>query len=135
MDPTTALADLVSDIALLPDPQEKLGALTAWGKAAPTLADDHRTDDLLVPGCVSRVHLRGHLVDGVMCYQLAADSAMVRGLAGVAVRLANGATPASAAACPYDWPALTRLDRHITPTRLNGLAAVAARIRQLAASA
>lgn len=134
MDPATALADLVADMEHLPDPQERLSALVSWGKAAPDLPDAECSGSLLVPGCISRVHLHGHRMDGVMRYRLAADSAMVRGLAGVTVRLADGATPDAVAACAFDWPALTRLDRQISPTRLNGLAAIAARIRHLAQS-
>jgi sulfur transfer protein SufE len=60
---------------------------------------------------------------------------MVRGLVGVTVRLADGAPARELAEVNLDWPARLKLDRQITPTRLNGLAAVAARIQSLAREA
>jgi cysteine desulfuration protein SufE len=125
----------VADLAVLPDAHERLGAATAWGRAAEELPAALRDESRLVGGCVSRVWLDHRTAAGLVHFRVACDSPMVRGLAGVAVRFASGRPAAAVAAADLGWPARSRLDRQLTPTRLNGLAAVAARIRSLAAQA
>lgn len=132
MDVSRALDSLVEDMDCLPDARERLSALVSWGRQAPELAREAAHESNRVPGCVSRVHLVGSVRHGVIHCQVSADSAMVRGLVGVTVRLVNGKSAESVAACPLDWPERLGLHRHITPTRLNGLAAVAERLQQLA---
>jgi cysteine desulfuration protein SufE len=135
MEAETRLHSLVEDMFLLPDPQERLAALAAWGKQAPELAEAHATETNRVHGCVSRVHLVAEDEGGCLRFRVFADSIMVRGLVGVTVRLADGAPARELAEVNLDWPARLKLDRQITPTRLNGLAAVAARIQSLAREA
>jgi cysteine desulfuration protein SufE len=132
MDLPAALNSLIEDMECLPDAQERLSALAAWGRKAPELPADLADESNRVHGCISRVHLIGNVEDGLFHCQVSADSAMVRGLVGVTVRLADGKSATSVAACDFDWPQRLGLDRQITPTRLNGLAAVAERLRQLA---
>jgi cysteine desulfuration protein SufE len=126
------LQALVEDMLLLPDPQERLAALASWGRQAPELPEPLGTETNRVHGCVSRVHLAGESGDGCLRFRVFADSVMVRGLVGVTVRLADGASARELAVVNLDWPARLKLDRQITPTRLNGLAAVASRIQALA---
>ncbi len=135
MELQTALNTLVEDMECLPDAQERLSALAAWGRKAPELPADLADETNRVHGCISRVHLAAMIDDGVFHCQVSADSAMVRGLVGVTVRLADGKSAAAVAESPLDWPQRLGLDRHITPTRLNGLAAVAERLRQVARKA
>ena len=129
------LQSLVEDMLLLPDPQERLAALAGWGKQAPELAETLASDANRVQGCVSRVHLAGEENAGCLRFRIFADSVMVRGLVGVTVRLADGSSARELAEVNLDWPARLKLDRQITPTRLNGLAAVARRIQSLAREA
>ncbi|MFM7181333.1 MAG: SufE family protein [Verrucomicrobiales bacterium] len=129
------LDTLVEDMLLLPDPQERLGALANWGKKATELPEALGTETNRVHGCVSRVHLA---VDGDITslhFRVLADSVMVRGLVGVTVRLADGCSARELAAINLDWPARLKLERQITPTRLNGLASVVTRIQTLAKEA
>lgn len=135
MELETRLQALVEDMLLLPDPQELLAALASWGKQSPELPEDLATDYNRVHGCVSRVHLVAESGAGCLRFRVFSDSVMVRGLVGVTVRLADGCPAKDLAAMNLDWPIRLNLDRQITPTRLNGLAAVARRIQTLAREA
>jgi cysteine desulfuration protein SufE len=128
------LDTLAADMELVPDPRERLAALVRWGQHAPELPASEHADALRVAGCISRVWLDARIADGVMHIRLAADSPMVRGLAGITARLADGHPAAVLAVADLNWPRRLGLDREITPTRLHGLAAVANRILQLASS-
>ena len=134
MNPVDSQTVLVEDFRALPDARERLAALAAWGRRAPELPAAETDDALRVPGCLSRVFLDARNEDGLFRCRVAADSPMVRGLVGVSVRLADGCPPGAVAAWACDWPSALGLEKEISPTRLNGLAAVARRLRQLAAA-
>lgn len=130
----SSLADkqqsLIDDLNIIHDPQERLAALSSYAGAV-SIAEEHKVEANLVPGCVSRVWLHGEMAEGRTRFRCAADSPMVRSLAALLCELYSDTTPAEAATVePKVWEAcgFTRL---LSPTRLNGLANVRKRIREM----
>ena len=124
---------LIEELNLIPDAHERLGALISYIPNT-TLPAEAKTDDLLVPGCVSRVWLRGEMADGRTRFRASADSPMVAGLVALLCELYSDADPVEVVSVePEIWQACG-LTKVLSPTRLNGLAAVRHRIRQFAAS-
>ncbi|HEY1049257.1 MAG TPA: SufE family protein [Prosthecobacter sp.] len=122
---------LIEDLNLIPDPQERLSALGS-GAGRVKIAEEHKVDANLVPGCVSRVWLHGEMAEGRTQFRCDADSPIVRSLAALLCDLYSGVAPAEAATVePMVWHAcgFTKL---LSPTRLNGLANVRNRIRAMA---
>jgi len=125
--------EFVEDHLLVEDTQERLAAVVAWGRQSADLEPEARNEECLVRGCISRVWVTGRVCEaGIMTFRVASDSAMVGGLAGVTVRLFDGLPPCEAAVYEPGWVAALRLDRLISGTRMNGLAAVADACRQIA---
>jgi cysteine desulfuration protein SufE len=124
---------LLESFLPLTDPQERL-ALIVEACAGAGLPETSRAVTDLVPGCVSRVWLRGSCRSGQLQLEWDAESPLVRGLAGLICRIYQG-VPAEAAVgfCSRILTGLG-LDRQLSPTRLRGLAAVERRIHQLASS-
>jgi cysteine desulfuration protein SufE len=123
--------ELIDDLNLIEDAHERLAVLTSY-IARTRLPEELKTDDLIVPGCVSRVWVLGELREGLTHFRCAADSPMVAGLIALLCDLYNKSTPAEAAEIePEIWTrcGFTKL---LSPTRLNGLAAVRGRIKALA---
>ncbi len=122
---------LVENFSVIPDPHERLAALVT-ACAGGGLADKAKCEANLVPGCVSRVWLTASVREGRLALTWDADSPLVRGLAGLVCRVYHDTAPEQAAA--FTTAVLDRLGltRQISPTRLNGLAAVGRRIRELA---
>ena len=128
---TAKQSELIEDLNLIEDAHERLAALTSY-IARRRLPEEFKTDDLIVPGCVSRVWVHGELRDGLTHFRCAADSPMVAGLIALLCDLYNESTPAEVAEVePEIWMrcGFTKL---LSPTRLNGLAAVRGRIKALA---
>lgn len=119
--------------AFLPvrDPHERLALITD-ACAGPGLPPEARRDADLVPGCVSRVWLRGTTVDGALHLVWDAGSPLVRGLAGLVCQVYQGTAKDGIRAHRSRLLTDLELDRHLSSTRLRGLAAVEARIHQLA---
>lgn len=124
-------AGLIADLNLIENVQERLAALSSF--IGPVhLPEAERVDDQLVPGCVSRVWLECSVQDGRSQFRSGADSPMVAGLVALLCHLYSGSELAEVAAVePEIWSACS-FHKALSPTRLNGLAAVRARMRDWA---
>lgn len=122
---------LIDDLNIIHDPHERLGAVVSRG-AAMKLDEACKIGSNLVPGCVSRVWLHGELVHGRVRFNCEADSPVVKGLAALLCELYSGSVPAEAAVVePEIWEACA-FTKVLSPTRLNGLANMRRRIREMA---
>jgi cysteine desulfuration protein SufE len=122
--------ELINDLNLIEDAHERLSALTSY-VARTRLPDELKTDDLIVPGCISRVWVHGELRDGLTHFRCAADSPMVAGLIALLCDLYSVATPAEVDEIEPEIWARCGFVKLLSPTRLNGLAAVRARLKEL----
>ncbi len=125
---------LVADYAIIDDPQERLAAVVDQARRRPPLPGTERTEANRVKGCVSLAWVVGEVREGRCHFRCDADSPLVRGLLVLLCDFYSGATPADVTATE---PALIEqlgLDRNLSPTRLNGLRSVRARIRDFAAA-
>ncbi len=120
---------LIDRLRLIEDTHERLAAITARGKKWPTPAVEERIDDHRVTGCVSRVWLIGRVEDGHCRWRMDADSPLVKGLVALLCEITEGATPGDVATFEPEIVAALGLDRQLSPTRLNGLNAVAQTMR------
>lgn len=127
------LTQLVDDLAIIDDPQERLGAVVDRAKKLPPLAESERTDANRVRGCISLVHLVGELRDGRCYYRCEADGPLVRGLVALLCTFFSDASPADIAAFDPDPLEALDLAKNLSPTRRNGLASARATIRAFAA--
>ncbi len=125
---------LIEDLCIIEDVQERLSAVVARASKR-HLPADKRRDEHLVKGCVSRVWLIHRLEKGQCRFEADADSPMVKGLVVLLTEMYDGSEPADITATePELWNALG-FHKVLSPTRLNGLAAVRGRIKALAEAA
>jgi cysteine desulfuration protein SufE len=129
------LAGLVSDLAILEDPQERLAHVVHVARPLPALPPELRTDARRVAGCVSAVWLAGELREGRCHFRCAADSPLVRGLMATLCDFFSGFPPADVAASELDPLEALGLLRNLTPTRRNGLESARLAIRTFAREA
>jgi cysteine desulfuration protein SufE len=123
---------MIDDLAFIEDSQERLSAVVDRARAHPPLPEGERTEAHRVRGCVSLAWVVGEVRDGRCRFRCDADSPLVRGLLVLLCDLYSDATPAEVAATE---PALLEelgLAQNLSPTRLNGLRSVRARIRDFA---
>lgn len=123
--------ELIDDLNLIEDAHERLSALTSY-VARTRLPEELKTDDLIVAGCISRVWVLGELRDGLTHFRCAADSPMVAGLIALLCDLYSASSPGEVVDVePEIWQRCGFV-KVLSPTRLNGLAAVRARLQELA---
>ncbi len=126
--------ELVEHFGIIENKSERLGALVDDARAIAPFPEAERTAEHLVPGCTSRVWLRGELRDGTCHFTADCDSPMVKGLVHLLCQCASGCAPADVAAASFDAIEQLGLWRDLSPTRQNGLRAVQQRLAALARS-
>lgn len=121
---------LVDELNLLPDAQERLSYVVELGQQRPPLPPELKQDIFRVPGCQSQVwivqqaHGQRFICD--------ADSLMVKGLAWMLCDVYSAGTAEEAAAHVSTLLSRTRLDTQITPNRRRGMENVMLKLRELA---
>ena len=123
---------LVADYSIIDDPQERLAAIVDRARKTPPLPEAERTEANRVKGCVSLAWVVGEVRAGRCFFRSDADSPLVRGLLKLLCDFYSDATPAEVAATEPVLLEQLGLNRNLSPTRLNGLRAVRAKIRDFA---
>jgi cysteine desulfuration protein SufE len=123
----------IDGYAVIDDPQERLTAIVDSARRRPPLPDAERTEANRVKGCVSLAWVAAEVRDGLCHFRSDADSPVVRGLLQLLCDLYSATPPAEVAAVEPLIVEALGLARMLTPTRLNGLRSVRAKIREFAA--
>lgn len=123
---------LAADYAIIDDPQERLAAVVDRARKIPPLPEAERTEANRVKGCVSLAWVVGEVRAGRCFFRSDADSPLVRGLLKLLCDFYSDAPPAEVAATEPALLELLGLERNLSPTRLNGLRSVRAKIRDFA---
>lgn len=127
---------LLDEFGFIENPQERLGAVVDSVRHLPHFEESLRNDTNRVDGCTSRVWLVGEKVgDDHWRFTSDCDSPLVRALVHLLCRAFDEVTAAEAATAEITALDQLGVTRNLTPTRLNGLAAVRQRIAQIATGA
>jgi cysteine desulfuration protein SufE len=126
---------LIEDLAIIDDPQERLSLVVDRARKRPPLAEAERTEAYRVKGCISQAWIVGELRDGRCYFRCDADSPLVRGLLVLLCDLYGDAVPSEIIATEPELLEKLGLARNLSPTRLNGLRSVRAAIKAFAESA
>ncbi|WP_417552981.1 SufE family protein [Marinomonas fungiae] len=134
--PTTE--EIIDDISFFDDWEEKYKYIIDLGKALPEFDDAWRTPERLVKGCQSNVWIQpGSTQDAekgeVLAFSVDSDAVIVRGLLGLVMAAYNEKTPAEVLAFDIDaYFSELDLERHLSPTRGNGLRSIVGRVQAIA---
>ena len=132
--PTTS--EIVDDLEFLDDWEQRYQYIIDLGKQLPRLPSELKQDEFKVRGCQSTVWLISEkLNDGRLHFQVESDAIIVQGLLALVLAAYNNKFAEEIREFDIDGY-FTELDleRHISPTRGNGLRAIVAAIQQQAAN-
>ena len=119
-----AQAAIADEFSLFSDWSERYQYLIDLGKKLPPLDDSFKTETYRLHGCQSMVWITHRLEDGHLFFEAASDSTIVAGLIFLALRVYSGRSPADILATAPDYVRAIGLERHLSPTRSNGHAAL-----------
>lgn len=130
----TAIRD---EFLLLDDWEDKYRALIDLGRALAPMPAALKTASTKVQGCSSQVWVYAQAAgDGTMHFTGDSDAHIVKGLVALLLSLIQNQKPDTILALdPRSELASLGLASHLSPTRTNGFAAMAERVRALATDA
>ncbi|AXR07274.1 SufE family protein [Salinimonas sediminis] len=128
--------EIIDDLAFFDDWEQRYQYIIDLGKAIDGLPEDQKIPERLVKGCQSSVWMASRIHEGRIQFDVDSDAVIVQGLLALVLAAYNDKTPAQILAFDIDGY-FTELDleRHISPTRGNGLRAIVSKIQALARSA
>ncbi|MDO8861292.1 SufE family protein [Haliea sp. E1-2-M8] len=128
--------DIVDTLSFFDDWEDRYKYIIDLGRELPSMPEELHTEERKIRGCQSQVWIDTQLEEGRLQLSVDSDAFIVKGLLGVVLAAYNDKTPAEVLAFDIDnyFEQLDLLG-HLSPTRGNGLRAMVARIREIAAAA
>ena len=130
-----AQREIVDEFGLFGDWTERYQYLIDLGRKLPPLPDAQRTEANRIQGCQSQVWIVAKGDASKLEFDGASDSIIVSGLVYLALRVYSGRSASEILATKPDYVEAIGLQKHLSPTRSNGLAAVLAFIQDTARNA
>jgi len=124
--------EIVEEFQYLPDWEEKYSEVIRLGRKLPEYPEEFRDEKYKVKGCQSQVWLHPEFKDGKICFDADSDAMIVKGLIGLLMRVYNNRTPQEILENPPDFLQEIGIDKHLSPTRKNGLGAMMKQIQMYA---
>jgi cysteine desulfuration protein SufE len=128
-----AIAAIREELELFDDWMERYEFIIDLGRKLPPFPEDWANDAHRVPGCQSRVWMEAVKRDGTLYFAGASDAAIVSGLVALLLRVYSGRSPAEIAATDPVFLKDLGLLEALSTNRGNGIAAMARKVREVAA--
>ncbi|MGS2743640.1 SufE family protein [Halomonas sp. LS-001] len=130
-----AQRDLIEEFEIFDNWMDRYQYIIDLGKQLPDFPDDWKTNENKIQGCQSNVWMCHEQEGDKLQFKATSDAAIVSGLIAVLLRIYNERTPADIQSTPPHFLADLGLDKHLSPTRSNGLHAMLERIYSVAKQA
>ncbi|MBV8456221.1 MAG: SufE family protein [Acetobacteraceae bacterium] len=128
-----AIAAIGDELAVFDDWMDRYQYIIEMGRKLPPFPQEWMDDRHRVPGCQSKVWMEAVLQDGRLWFAGASDAAIVSGLVALLLRVYSGRTPAEIAATDPVFLKEFGLLEALSTNRGNGVAAMARKLRDVAA--
>jgi cysteine desulfuration protein SufE len=129
-----AIAAIGEEFSVFDDWMDRYEHIIELGRKLPPFPDAWADDAHRVPGCQSKVWLESATRDGKLYLAGASDAAIVAGLVALLLRVYSGRPPAEIAATDPVFLKDLGLIEALSTNRGNGIAAMARKIREVAAA-
>ena len=124
--------EIIDDFGIFTDWEDRYSHIIQTGKELPVFPEENKTEKYLLHGCQSQVWIDAKLEDDKIIIAADSDSAIVKGLVGLLVKVYSGQRPADILVNPPEFISKIGIDNHLSPTRKNGLSAMIQEIQRMA---
>lgn len=128
MNTETAQQELIEEFEIFDNWMDRYQYIIDMGKALPDFPDEWKTDEYKIQGCQSNVWVQHEKQGDKLLFRATSDAAIVSGLIAVLLRIYNERSAEDIVATEPHFLADLGLDKHLSPTRSNGLHAMLERI-------
>lgn len=116
--------DLIEEFEVLEEWMDKYSFLIDIGKDLPAIDPKYQTSKYLIEGCQSKVWLFAELRNGKVYYMADSDAIITRGIIALLIKVISGREPDEIINNKLFLIDEIGLEKHLSPTRANGLLAM-----------
>ncbi|MBI1936990.1 MAG: SufE family protein [Ignavibacteriales bacterium] len=124
--------NIVKEFEQYGDWEERYKHIINLGRALPAIGESIRTEKYKLSGCQSQVWINAKLDEGKIFFEADSDAAIVKGLIALLIKVYSGHTPDEILYNPPYFLKDIGIDKHLSPTRKNGLGAMMKQIQMYA---
>jgi cysteine desulfuration protein SufE len=124
--------NLVKAFADMSDWEERYKYIINLGRELPEFNEEFRSEKNKIEGCQSQVWMNATLEDNKIMIEADSDAMIVKGLIAILLKAYSGFSPADILSVPPDFLQEIGIDKHLSPTRKNGLGAMLKQIQMYA---
>jgi len=129
---TESQQEIINNFGLFDDWLDKYQYIIDLGKALPEFPEQYKQEQYKIKGCQSNVWMYYELHNGCLNIQAISDSAIVNGLIYLLLITYNNKPPQDIINTKPEFITAIGLDKHLSPTRKNGLYAMLQAINNIA---
>jgi len=123
--------EIIAEFSFFDDWADRYQHLIDQGRRLPQIRPEWRDEAHLLKGCQSVVYFGAETdQQGHIHFSASSDAAIVQGLIALLLRVYSGRLPAEILTTEPSFLSAIGLDKHLSPTRKNGLASMIEAIRQ-----
>ncbi|RUR27236.1 SufE family protein [Vreelandella andesensis] len=127
-----AQQELVEEFEIFDNWMDRYQYIIDMGKQLPDFPEKQRTEEFKIQGCQSNVWMCHEEQGDKLIFKATSDAAIVSGLIALLLRIYSERTPDEINHTEPHFLKDLGLDKHLSPTRSNGLHAMLERIYQVA---
>ncbi|AQU82419.1 MAG: SufE family protein [Halomonas sp.] len=127
-----AQQELVEEFEIFDNWMDRYQYIIDMGKQLPDFPEEFKTDEFKIKGCQSNVWMRHEEEGDKLIFKATSDAAIVSGLIAVLLRIYSERSAQEINNTEPHFMKDLGLDKHLSPTRSNGLHAMLERIYQVA---
>lgn len=123
---------LVEKFSELEDWEDKYSLLIKMGKELDDLDPEIKVDKNKISGCQSQVWMHAKLENDKITIVADSDAMIVKGLAALLIKVYSNQSPEDILSSPPEFLTKIGIDKHLSPTRKNGLSSMLKQIQLFA---
>lgn len=124
--------EVIEEFSIFTDWMDKYSYLIDLGKDLQQMADESKSEQILIKGCQSQVWLDAKLENNEIEFTADSDAIITKGIIALLIRVLSGLSPAEVMNADLYFIAKIGLHENLSPTRSNGLASMVKQMKMYA---
>lgn len=113
--------EIIDEFSVFEDWMDKYAFLIELGNELSPIDEQQKVDQNLIKGCQSRVWIDAKFEDGKIFFVADSDAVIVKGIVALLLKVYSGQKPADILSNDPTFVESIGLNKHLSPTRSNGL--------------
>ena len=124
------IEEIIDEFSFFDDWADRYQHLIDLGRKLPSIPDEYQNDSYKLSGCQSTVFFVAKKTEeDLIMFKAQSDAAIVQGLVALILRVYSGRSAKEIINTSPDFLRQIGLDKHLSPTRKNGLASMISKIK------